>query len=130
MDFQYGNYGQAIGFGNGGLLAGLLPGNTPAQQAAYGQAMQGASQLAMNRAQENMGYQQQQMQNESQQRQQGNQNKAQHAQNASEERMGRGALANRQQQFNIGQQYGYAGINKRRQLGIQQSILNGLAGEG
>lgn len=128
--FQYGNYGQAIGFGNGGLLAGLMPGSSPASQFAYGQAMSGASDLAMNRAQENMGYQQQQMQNESQQRQAGNSNRAQRAENASQERMGRGELANRQRNFNVGQRYGYAGLARRQQLGIQQSVLNGLAEQG
>lgn len=128
-DFQYGNFGQAIGFGGAGLLAGLLPGNSPAQQAAFGQAMQGASDLAMNRAQENMAYQNQQMQQESQQRQAGNQNRAQRLGNESQERLGRGELANRKQQFGINQRFGYAGLAKRQAMNIKQGVLNGLAGD-
>ena len=129
MDFQYGNYGQAIGFG-GGLLSGLRPGGTPAQSAAYGMAMQGDANMALNRANENMAFQQQQAQNESQQRMASNQNKAQRAGDESQERLQRGSLANRQKLFNIGQRFGYAQLGKQRQTNIQQSVLNGLAQEG
>jgi hypothetical protein len=128
MDFQYGNYSQAIGFAPGGLLAGLRPGSTPAQQAAYGAGMSDIAGMGLQRAQENQAASTDQMQNESQQRMAGNQNRAQRSSNESEERMGRGSLANRQKLFNITQRFGYAAMNKQRQMRMKQGVLEGLAG--
>lgn len=126
MDFQYGNYAQAIGFAPGGLLAGLRPGGTPAQQAAYGAGMSEMANAGLMRAQENQSAAGEQMQAESQQRMTGNKNRAQRAGNESEERMARGSLGNRQQVFNINNRFGYAAMNKQRQLRNQQAILQGL----
>lgn len=126
MDFQYGNYAQAIGFAPGGLLAGLRPGGTPAQQAAYGAGMSELASAGLQRAQENQAAAGDQMQNESRQRMAGSQNRAQRAGNESEERMARGSLGNRQKVFNINNRFGYAALNKQRQVRNQQAVLQGL----
>lgn len=128
MDFQYGNYSQAIGFAPGGLLSGLRPGGTPAQQAAYGAGMAELAGVGLQRAQENQAAAGDQMQNESRQRMVGSQNRAQRAGNESEERMARGSLGNRQRVFNINNRFGYAALNKQRQVRNQQAVLQGLMG--
>lgn len=126
-DFQYGNFAQAIGFAPGGLLSGLRPGGTAAQQAAYGAGMADIADLGLQREQANQDSAMQQARNESQQRMQGNSNRAQRSANESQERMERAGLSNRQTVFNIGQKFGYAAMNKQRQNRMQQGILNGLA---
>jgi hypothetical protein len=127
--FQYGNYAQSVGFNPGyGLLAGLHGGGSTAQQAAYGQAMAGAANMQLDQAGKNQELGQQQMQAESQQRQQNNSNMAQRAGNETQERIGQGELNSRKKTFNMGMNYGYAQMNKQRQVGHQQQLLNGLAG--
>lgn len=120
-------YQQAVGFNPGQrLLSGL---NTKGNAGAFakGQAMQAASGLNMDREQQNQQFGVQQMQQESQQRQQQSGNRAQQAQNSIQERMQQGEQANRRSVFDMGMRYDYAGLQKQRQLRLQQALLNQVA---
>jgi hypothetical protein len=115
----------AIGFNPGSrLLSGL---SRKASPLAKGQAMQAASALNMDREQKNQDFALKQMQDDSQQRQAASRNSAQQFANASQERMAAGAAANRSVAFDMGMGFDYAAMQKRRNLNLQQALLNGMA---
>lgn len=116
-------YQQAVGFSPSSMLSGLSKRSPFAQ----GQAMQAASGLGMDREKQNQEFALKQMQDDSQQRQAAARNAAQQATNASQERMRSGDLANRASTFDMGMGFDYASLQKRQQLNLQQSLLNGLA---
>jgi hypothetical protein len=117
-------YQQAIGFKPESLLSGLSPKSSPF---AKGQAMQAASGLNMDREQKNQDFALKQMQDNSQQRQAMARNSAQQAANASQERTARRSADSRSSLFDVNMGFDYASLQKRRQLGLQQMLLNGLA---
>jgi hypothetical protein len=106
------------------VLSGL---SRKASPLAKGRAMQAGADLGMEREKSAQELSLQRMQDESQQRQTGARNAAQQASNASQERQQSGALASRGSVFDMGVGFDYAGLQKRRQLNLQQSLLNGLA---
>lgn len=111
-----------------GLLSGLAP--TPNVSAfAKGQQMTNQAALGMENAKKQQETAVDQMQEDSQQRQRQSQNAASRAGNESQERVGAGNLANRANVFNVGMGFDYASLQKRRQLDLQQTLLNGLARE-
>lgn len=118
---------QAVGFGSGSRLLSGLSQKPNVSAYAKGRAMQDASGLDMDREQKNQELGVQQMNAAFQQRQQDSQNKARQSQNATDERMQAANLANRQQVFNLGMNFDYAGLQRRNQLNLQQALLNGMA---
>lgn len=115
----------AYGSGSGGVLAGL----SSKSPFAKGLAMQSAADLGMSREEGNYKLAMQRMQDDSQLRQQGWRNMAQGAVNASQERTARGAQSTRKGVFDTDMAFRYAGQNRGRQLQLQQSLLNNLAGD-
>lgn len=116
-------YQQAIGFNPNSVLSGL----SKRGPFAKGQAMQAASGLNMDREQKNQEFALKQMQDASQQRQAAARNSAQQATNASQERTRAGEMANRSSVFEMNTGFDYAGLQKRRDLNLQQALLNGMA---
>lgn len=115
----------AVGFNPGSqLLSGLARKASPF---AKGQAMQAASALNMDREQKNQEFALKQMQDESQQRQAAARNSAQQAANASQERSATGDSQARASVFDMGMGFDYASLQKRRNLNLQQALLNGMA---
>ena len=118
---------QAVGFNpSSRLLSGLSP-KPNVGAYAKGKAMQAASGLEMDREAQNQKMGVQQMQQDSQQRQQQNQTSAQRGANESRERMQGAELDSRRSVFDVGNQFNYATLQRRNQINLQQSVLNGLA---
>lgn len=118
----------SVGYSPSGLLSGLRtkqPGDVGAF--AKGQAMQGAAALGLESAKQNQQMGMKAEQQESQMRQAQSQLAAGKAQNSTQEQMAAGALANRQRNFNLGNAFDYAGLQKRKQLQWQQALLNNVA---
>jgi hypothetical protein len=122
-------YEQAVGFSPSTRLLGGLTHKGDVGAYAKGQAMASASGLEMDRQQKNQQLGVQAMQQESQQRQQQSQNHAARAGNETQSRIAQGDLANRQQVFNTGMNYDYAALQKRRNLDLQQLLVNHVARE-
>lgn len=123
-------YGQSVGFNpGGGVLGGLTKKSGAAGAYGKGLGMAAAAGLNMDREQKNQEFGMKQMGDESQLRQMGNRNMAQRAGNESDYRLQRGALDSRQNVFNTSMNYDYAGLQKRRNMQLQQSLLNQLSRE-
>jgi hypothetical protein len=117
-------YSQPSGNASGSLLSGLAKRSSP-----YGKglAMQAEAGLGMDRAQKQQELSLRQTQDDSQNRQQQGQASAQKAGNEAQERVSQGSLHNRAGVFEQGMGWDYANMARRRQLGYQQMLLNGLA---
>lgn len=117
-------YTQPSGNAPGSLLSGLAKRSSP-----YGKglAMQAEAGLGMDRAQKQQESSLRQMQEDSQNRQQQAQASAQKAGNEAQERTAQGSLNSRAGVFETGMHLVYANMARRRQLGYQQMLLNGLA---
>ncbi len=120
-------YGNAVGFNPSGRLLGGLSKKGPAGQSAYGQAMASAAGLNMDRAAQNQQLGMQQMQQRSELSQANARNRMAALGNQSQERMKGMEMDNRRQNFDAQMGWQYAGLNKRRQLEMQQTLLNNLA---
>jgi len=121
-------YANAVGFNPGSsLLSGLSKKGGDVGAFAKGQAMANAANLNMDRQKQNQDFGTQQMQQESQLRQQGNQNQAQRAGNEIQERVAQGGLNTRKNVFDTGMQFDYGALQKRRNVQLQQTLLNNLA---
>lgn len=120
-------YQQAVGFNPGGRLLSGLSRKGDAGAFGYGQAMSSAADLNLDREQKNQQLGVQQMQEESQQRQRDSQNKTSRLQNDAQARTQQGALQSRRNTFNTSMAFDYAAMNKRRQLNLQQALLNNMA---
>jgi len=120
-------YGQAVGFNPGASVLSGLNKKGPVGQFAAGQAMSSAANLNMNRDQANQKFGVEQMQEQSQQRQRDAQNRTTQANNAAEMRMRQGDLDSRSRVFDTSMDFDYAGLNRRRQLNLQQALLNDFA---
>ena len=110
-----------------GILGGLTKKSGAAGAYGKGLGMAAAAGLNMEREQKNQEFGLQQMKDESQLRQQGNQNMAQRAGNDSEARLQKGALASRKNVFDTSMNYDYAALQKRKNMQLQQSLLNNIA---
>jgi hypothetical protein len=117
-------YTQSSGNASGSLLSGLAKRSSP-----YGKglAMQAQAGLGMDRAQKQQELSLRQTQEDSQNRQQQAQASAQKAGNEAQERTAQGSLTSRSGVFEAGMGWDYANLGRRRQLGYQQTLLNGLA---
>lgn len=120
-------YGNAVGFNPSGRLLGGLSKKGPAGQSAYGQAMAASAGLNMDRAKQNQQLGVQQMQQRSDLAQQGARNQMAALGNQSQERMKEAEMDNRRSTFDRGMGWQYAGLNRRRQLEMQQTLLNNLS---
>lgn len=121
-------YQQAVGFNPGkSLLSGLAKKPGDAGAFATGQAMSNAADLNLAREKQNQSMGVQQMQADSQMRQQQNQNQTARATNEVQERTARSALDTRRQVFDAGMAFDYAGLQKRKNMQLQQTLLNNLA---
>jgi len=109
------------------LLSGLTKKTGDAGAFGKGQAMAAAAGLNMDREQKNQEFGVQQMKDDSQLRQQGNQNMNQRAMNDVDARMQKGALDSRKSVFDTGMNFDYAALRKRRQMNLQQALLNNMA---
>lgn len=120
-------YGNAVGFNPGGRLLGGLSKKGSAGQAAYGQAMAASAGLNMDRAKQNQQLGVQQMQQRSELSQGNARNRMAALGNQSQERTQQAQLDNRRSLFDTQMGWQYAGLNKQRQLAMQQTLLNNLA---
>lgn len=120
-------YGNAVGFNPSGRLLGGLAKKGSAGQAAYGQAMASAAGLNMDRAKQNQQLGMQQMQQRSELAQGTARNQMAALGNQSQERMQQAQLDNRRANFDQQMGWQYAGMNRRRQLDMQQTLLNNLS---
>lgn len=120
-------YGNAVGFNPGGRLLGGLSKKGSAGQSAYGQAMAASAGLNMDRAKQNQQLGVQQMQQRSELSQGNARNRMAALGNQSQERMQQAQLDNRRSLFDTQMGWQYAGLNKQRQLAMQQTLLNNLA---
>lgn len=120
-------YGNAVGFNPGGRLLGGLSKKGSAGQAAYGQAMAAAAGLNMDRAKQNQQLGTQQMQQQSELAQGNARNRMAALGNQSQERMQGEQLAHRRRLFDTQMGWQHAGLNRQRQLSMQQTLLNNLA---
>jgi hypothetical protein len=116
------------GSSQGGVLSGLRA-RPDLSAFAKGKQMQLGAQAGLENAQQVQQAGVQQMQQESQLRQQDAGNKAQRAGNDSQYRMNENQMRNRMAVFNASLGYDQAAVNKQRQLGWQQTLLNNLIGE-
>lgn len=91
--------------------------------------MQLGAASGLEQAQQRQNADVQQMQQDSQLRQQDAGNKAQRASNDSQYRMNENQMRSRMSVFNTSLGYDQAAVNKQRQLGWQQTLLNNLIGE-
>ncbi len=89
--------------------------------------MAGAAGLNMEREKANQDFGVEQMRQQSQLRQQGNQNMGRHAMNSVQENDARGQMSHRARVFDMGMNFDYASLQKRRSNQLQQSLLNQLA---
>lgn len=110
------------------VLAGLRP-SGDVGAFAKGQSMAGMAGVNLDRAQNTQQAGVQQMQADSSLRRQQNQNQAQRAENEVQEGMAKGALQSRQNVFNTGMNFDYAGLRKRQQMNIRQALLNQAVGD-
>lgn len=124
-------YGNAVGFNPGKTVLGGLSKKT-GDAGAFGksQAMAASAGLNLDAAKQNQELGMQQMQDDSRLRQQDSQNKSQRAENESQGRVMKGALDSRKNVFDADMGYQYAGLRKRKQLSIQQALLNHMMGDG
>lgn len=120
-------YRNAVGFGAGSRLLGGLSTKGAAGQSAYGQAMAAAAGLNMDRAKQNQQASVQQMQQRSDLAQSSARNRMNAYGNQSQERMKSAEMDNRLGAFETQMGWNYAGLNKQRQLNMQQALLNNLA---
>lgn len=108
------------------LLSGLAPDRNVAAF-AKGQQMQNAATMGMDRAQKQQEMGVSQMQEDAQQRQRTAQNYTTRAGNEAQERTAGASIDNRRNVFNVGMDFSYAALQRRKALDIQQSLLNGAA---
>lgn len=120
-------YSNAVGFNPSGRLLGGLSKKGSAGQASYGQAMAAAAGLNMDRAKQNQQLGTQQMQQQSELTQGAARNRMAALGNQSQERMQGQQLDNRRNVFDTQMGWQYAGLNRQRQLSMQQTLLNNLA---
>jgi hypothetical protein len=108
------------------LLSGL---GSNRDVAAYGKsrAFGAAAEMGMDRAQKQQEMGVSQMQEDSQQRQRQAQNYTSRAGNEAQERVGQSNLDTRRSVFNIGMGFDYGALQRRRQLNLQQALLNSAA---
>lgn len=110
-----------------GILSGLTKRSGDAGAFGKGQAFAAQAGLGMEQAQKDQEFGMQQMQADSQLRQQDSQNKTQRLGNESEARMQKGALANQRSVFDMGMNYDYAALQRRKDTQLRQTLLNNLA---
>lgn len=108
------------------LLSGLGS-NRDVSAYTKGQQMQGDAALGMQRAQSQQESSVSSAQSEIQRRMRAAQNSANRFGNEAQERIAGSQLDNRRSVFDIGMGFDYAALNRRRQLNLQQSLLNGIA---
>lgn len=107
------------------LLSGL--GSPDVSAFAKGRAMGGAAENSMTAAQQRQEMQVDQANADSQRNQRQAQVNASRLGNEAQERMGQNSLATRQNVFNIGMNFDYAALQRRRQMNLQQALLQGAA---
>ena len=117
-------YGTASGSSPSGSLLGGLRQRGDLAALSKGLAMQNPAGLALYGEQKNQELGMQAMQQESQLRQKQNANQSQRAGHEVGETMAGEGFRNRQQVFNIGQNYDYATQQRQRQVGYLQSLIN------
>jgi hypothetical protein len=120
-------YRNAVGFGSGSRLLGGLSTKGAAGQSAYGQAMAASAGLNMDRASQNQQFGVQQMQQRSDLAQSNARNQMSAYGNQIQERMKTREMDNRLGAFDTQMNWNYAGLNKQRQLNMQQALLGNLA---
>lgn len=120
-------YGNAVGFNPSGRLLGGLSKKGSAGQAAYGQAMAASAGLNMDRAKQNQQLGVQQMQQQSELSQGNARNRMAALGNQSQERMKDMEMDHRRSLFDAQMGWQYAGLNKRRDLDVRQTLLNNLS---
>jgi hypothetical protein len=108
------------------LLSGLAP-DRNVSAFTKGQQMQNAATMGMDRAQKQQEMDVSQMQEDAQQRQRTAQNYTTRAGNEAQERTAGATLDNRRNVFDLGMNFGYAGLQRRNQLNLQQALLSGAA---
>ena len=115
-------YGNAVGFNPSSRLLGGL-----SKKGSSGQAMAAAAGLNMDRAKQNQQLGTQQMQQQSELAQGAARNRMAALGNQSQERMQGEQLNHRRNLFDTQMGWQYAGLNRQRQLSMQQTLLNNLA---
>ena len=116
----------STGFSVGQGLLGGLSKNPSVAAYGKGRAMSSAAGLGMEKSKADSGMAMTQMQEDSRQRMQSAGNKMARAGNESQERIQRGGLANRMQNFNLGMQFDQAAVDKKRSLDFRQALFNSL----
>lgn len=111
---------------SGGLLGGLSS-NPNVGAFAKGRRMENAAGLGLDNAQQSQKAALEQMQQDSGLRQQRAANAADRAANESQERMQQSNLRSQGAVFDTSMGFDYAALQKRRNLDLQQSLLNGIA---
>lgn len=122
-------YANAVGQKPGNSVLSGLRGKGDAGAFAKAQGMSAAAGLNLDAANQNQQFGLQQMQDDSSLRQKDSQNKSQRADNESQGRMMKGALDSRKSVFDTNMAFDYAGLRKRRDLQIQQALLNTMTRE-
>jgi hypothetical protein len=110
----------------GGLLGGLSK-NPNVSAYAKGRQMENAAALGFENAQRSQKADVDQMQQESSQRQLRSSNAASQAANQSQERIAASNANTRSSVFDTSMGFDYAALQKRRNLDLQQALLNGVA---
>lgn len=108
------------------LLSGLSPSPNVAA-AAKGQQMQGQAALGMERAQQQQESALNSAQGEVQRRAQSSRNAASRFGNEMQEGIANAQQDTRRNVFDVGMGFDYAALQRRNQLNLRQSLLNGIA---
>lgn len=119
-------YSNAVGFSPSSVLSGLTK-----RQSQYGKglSMQAGAALGLARDKENQQFGVKQMQDVSQQRLAAFRNDADRQRNMAAERARQEQMTSQRAIDDVGLRFDYAGLQKRRQLQLQQSLLNSIARE-